>query len=145
MLVAPLCLPLCDPMDCSPPGSSVYGISQARILEWVASSFSRGIFLTQGSSHPWIEPGCPKLQSDALPSELPGKPRKTVWVHSNSLQSCPFCDLMDYSPPGSSVQWDFPGKNTGVGCHALLQGICLTRGSKPSSVAFCRQIFFFYH
>ena len=33
---------LCDPMDCSPPGSSVYGISQARILEWVAISFSRG-------------------------------------------------------------------------------------------------------
>ena len=31
----------CDPMDCSPPGSSVHGISQARILEWVAISFSR--------------------------------------------------------------------------------------------------------
>ena len=31
-----------DPMDCSPPGSSVHGISQARILEWVAISFSRG-------------------------------------------------------------------------------------------------------
>ena len=36
------CLTLCDPMDCSPPGSSVCGISQARILEWVAISFSRG-------------------------------------------------------------------------------------------------------
>ena len=33
---------LCDPMDCSPPGSSVHGILQARILEWVAISFSRG-------------------------------------------------------------------------------------------------------
>ena len=33
---------LCDPMDCSPPGSSVHGIFQARILEWVAISFSRG-------------------------------------------------------------------------------------------------------
>ena len=33
---------LCDPMDCSPPGSSVHGILQARILEWVAVSFSRG-------------------------------------------------------------------------------------------------------
>ena len=32
---------LCDPMDCSPPGSSVYGILQARILEWAAISFSR--------------------------------------------------------------------------------------------------------
>ena len=39
---------LCKPMDCSPPGSSVHGISQARILEWVAISFSGGIFPTQG-------------------------------------------------------------------------------------------------
>ena len=36
------CLILCNPMDCSPPGSSVYGISQARILEWVAMPSSRG-------------------------------------------------------------------------------------------------------
>ena len=41
-LVAKLCSTLCDPMDCLPPGSSVLGISQARILEWVAISFSRG-------------------------------------------------------------------------------------------------------
>ena len=33
---------LCDPMDCSPPGSSIHGILQARILEWVAISFSKG-------------------------------------------------------------------------------------------------------
>ena len=39
-LVAQLCLTLCDPMDCSPPGSSVHGILQARILAWVAISFS---------------------------------------------------------------------------------------------------------
>ena len=36
-----LCPTLCNPMDCSPPGSSVHGILQARILEWVAISFSR--------------------------------------------------------------------------------------------------------
>ena len=36
------CLTLCDPMDCSPPGSSVHGIPQARILEWVAMPFSKG-------------------------------------------------------------------------------------------------------
>ena len=36
------CLTLCDPVDCSPPGSSVHGILQARILEWVAYHFSRG-------------------------------------------------------------------------------------------------------
>ena len=40
--VAQSCLTLCDPMDCSPPGFSVHGIFQARVLEWVAISFSRG-------------------------------------------------------------------------------------------------------
>ena len=40
--VAPSCLTLCDPVVSSLPGSSVYGILQARILEWVAISFSRG-------------------------------------------------------------------------------------------------------
>ena len=44
------CLTLCDPMDCSPPGSSVHGILRTRILEWwVASSLLQGIFPTQGS------------------------------------------------------------------------------------------------
>ena len=42
VLVTQSCVTLCDPMDCSPPGSSVRGILQARILEWVAISFSRG-------------------------------------------------------------------------------------------------------
>ena len=40
-LAAKSCLTLCDPMDCTLPGSSVHGISQARILEWVAISFSK--------------------------------------------------------------------------------------------------------
>ena len=41
---------------------------------------------------------------------------------AKSLQSCPtLCDPMDCSPPGSSVHEDSPGKNTGVGCHFLLQ------------------------
>ena len=40
--VAQSCLILCDPVDCSPPGSSVHGICQARTLEWVAIPFSRG-------------------------------------------------------------------------------------------------------
>ena len=41
-LVIQLCLTLCNPMDCNLPGSSVHGILQARILEWVAMPFSRG-------------------------------------------------------------------------------------------------------
>ena len=45
------------------------------------------------------------------------------------LWSCPTsCDLMDHSPPDSSVHADSPGKNAGVGCHALLQGIFPTQG-----------------
>ena len=44
------CVPLfCQPVACDMPGPSVHGICQARFLEWVAISFSRGIFLTQGS------------------------------------------------------------------------------------------------
>ena len=62
------CLTLCDPVDCSPPGSSVHGILQVRIPEWVAVSFSRDL------PNPGIEPGSPALQADALSSEPPGKP-----------------------------------------------------------------------
>ena len=51
--VAQSCPTLCDPMDSSQPSSSIHGIFQARILEWVAISFSR-IFLTQG-----LNPGLP--------------------------------------------------------------------------------------
>ena len=67
VLVAQLCPTLCDPMDCSLPCSSVYGILQARILEWVAIPFS------QGRPDPGIEPGSPDWQADYLLSEPPGK------------------------------------------------------------------------
>ena len=61
----------CDPKNCSPPGSSVHGILQARILEWVATLFLQGVFLTQGSN--------PRLlcllqrQAGSLPLASPGK------------------------------------------------------------------------
>ena len=53
-------------------------------------------------------------------------------VHAQ-LQLClTLCDLMDYSLQGSFLRpWDFPGKNTGVGCHFLLWGIFPTQGSNP--------------
>ena len=57
----------CDPKDCSPPGSSVRGILQARILEWVAIPFSRGSFWPRDRT--WS----PALQADSLPSQPPGK------------------------------------------------------------------------
>ena len=51
-LVAQLCLTLCDPVDCRLPGSCVHGILQARILEWVAISFSRGS--SQARDQTWV-------------------------------------------------------------------------------------------
>ena len=64
--VAQSCPTLCDPVNCSLPGSSLYGILQARVLEWVAISFSRG------SSNSGIEPRSSAFQADALTSEPPG-------------------------------------------------------------------------
>ena len=53
-------------------------------------------------------------------------------MHAKLLQSCPtLCSPIDCSLPGPSVHGDSPGKNTGVGCHAFLQGILPTQGSNP--------------
>ena len=58
------------------------------------------------------------------------------------VQLCPtLCDSMDCSLPGSSVHADSPGKNTGVGCHALLQGIFPTQGSNQG-LLHCRRILY---
>ena len=68
VLVTQLCLTLCNPMDCSLPGSSVHGIFQARVLEWVAISSSGDL------PDPVIEPGSSALQADSLLSKPQGKP-----------------------------------------------------------------------
>ena len=246
-------LTVCEPRDCSPPSSSVHGISEARILEWVAISFSRGFSLprdwncipwigrlilyhwatseaqssrsivVQWLSHvwpfgsPWLQHtrlSCPSLSPKACSNSYP----LSQWYHpiilsffvpfSSFLQSfpasgsflisqffasgCPSIgasasvlpmNIQDWFPLGwtgwiflqskglsrvfsnTTVQkhqffgaqpslvscsvmsdsllssglyptrllcpWDSPGKNTGVGCHSLLQGIFLTQGSKP--------------
>ena len=65
MLIVQSCPTLCDPVDCSSPGSSVHGISQATILEWVAIPFSRDL------PDPGIEPGLPTVQADSFLSEPP--------------------------------------------------------------------------
>ena len=71
---AQLCLTLCNSMDCRRPGSSIHGIFQTRILEWVAISFSRDL------PDPGVEPMSPSLQADALPSEPPGKPHIYTYI-----------------------------------------------------------------
>ena len=68
-------LTLCDPVDYSPPGFSIHGILQARILEWVA-------FPSPGDiPSPGIEPRSPALQADALPSEPSGRPRHKAFLN----------------------------------------------------------------
>ena len=55
---------------------------------------------------------------------------------AKSLQSCPtLCDPIDGSPAGSPVPWDSPGKNTGVGCHCLLQ--CMKVKSESEGAQSC--------
>ena len=82
-LVAKLCPTLCKPMDCNPPGSSAHGISRARILEWVAISFSRGssqprdctyifclaggFFTTEPSGKPLSQFSCSVVSDSATP------------------------------------------------------------------------------
>ena len=122
---------LFDHMDCSPPGSSVHEILQARTLEWVAIPFTRGIFPTQG----W-NPGLLLWQVDSLLSEPPGKPLLCLPVRSVLVaQSCAtLCDPMDCSLPVSSVHGILQARildwvDIPLGSHSLLQGIFLTRGS----------------
>ena len=59
-------LSLCDPMDCSPPGSSLDGISQARILEWLAISFSRRSFRPRNQTRSPVSWADPKLSHQFL-------------------------------------------------------------------------------
>ena len=79
MLVTQSCLTL-YPMDCSPPGSSVHGILQARILEWASISFSRVL------PNPGIEPRSPALWANSLPAEPQGKPKNTRVGNLSLLQ-----------------------------------------------------------
>ena len=81
------CPTLCDPIDGSPPGSPVPGILQARILEWVAISFS-----------------------NAWKRKVKVKFLSRVWLLATPWTAA-------YQAP---LSMDFPGKSTGVGCHALI-------------------------
>ena len=76
VIVAQWCLTLCDPTVWSLSVSSVHGILQARILEWVAVSFSRGS--SQPRDQTWVS-----YIADSLPSEPPGKP--IIYRHSDFI------------------------------------------------------------
>ena len=90
-------LTLCDPVDCSPPGSSVCGILQARILEWVAMPSS-----STGSSQP-------RDQTQVSCLLLPALAGGFLSSTSEVAQSCPtLCDPMDCSTPGFPVLHPLP-------------------------------------
>jgi len=71
-LVAQWCSTLCNPMDCSPPGSSVLGDSPSKNTRVDCHAFLQGIFPPRG-----IEPKSPALQADSLLTEPPRKPKNT--------------------------------------------------------------------
>ena len=128
-------------MDCSPPGSSIHGIFQARVLEWSAISFSRGSSLPRDRTRvSRIASRCfYHLSHEGFPLTI------CLLLDYPSLlcsvtQSClTLQDPMDCSPPGSSVHGDSLGKKAGVGCHSLLQGIFPTQGLNPG-LPHCRRI-----
>ena len=145
--VAQSCPTLCDPMDCSLPGSSVHGIFQARLLEGVAISFSSGssqrrdrtrvshtasrrftIWATRGEwlskapswhLHFWL---CWSYWYQIGPTTV----HVRVLSHFSSAESL---WLHGLSPTRLLCPQDYPGNNNGVGCHALLQGIFPNQGS----------------
>ena len=108
LLMDPVCakslqsyLTLCDPMNCSSLGSSIHGILQARIPEWVAISFSRGSSWSQGSNphhlhllH-WqegsllgIKPRSRALQADSLHLSSPGKHGSPTTLYGQGSRVC---------------------------------------------------------
>ena len=113
-LVAQSCPTLWNPLDCSPPGSSVHGILQARILEWVAVLSSRGSFWPRD----WTSVSC-LLAAQVL-----------LWKWKSL--SC----VGLFGSHGSP--WNSPGQNTGVGSLSLLQGIFPTQGLKKG-LPHCKQ------
>ena len=94
---------LSDPMDCSPPGSSIHGILQARVLEWGAIAFFKYSLCYC----------CCQVDSVVSDSVRPHR----------------------WQPTRFPRPWDSPGKNTGVGCHCLLQ--CMKVKSESEVTQLC--------
>ena len=98
----------CNPMDCSPPGSPVHGILQARILEWVAISSSRG------SSWPRD-----RTLISLSPALAGGFFLEALWDSGVTLKAQLLSGVRLCDPVGCSLPARLSGKNTGVVCHFL--------------------------
>ena len=110
----------CNPTDCSLPGSSVHGISQAKVLEWLAIAFSRGFFQPRDQTHiscigKWI------LYQWAA-REIPLNSYMLLLLLLE-VASVVFHSVRPHGqqPTRLPRPWDSPGKNTGVGCHFFLK------------------------
>ena len=93
--VSQLCLTLCNFMDCYPPGSSVHRISQARILQWVVTSFSKGSSQTRDWTHYLL-----RRQADSLPL--------------SHLGSCYMCSNTSTGFCSTNFKWYFELSPRGV-------------------------------
>ena len=132
------CPTLCDPTDGSPPGSSVPGILQPRIVGWVAISSSnarkwkvkvKSLSCVRLVATPWLQP-TRLLHPWDFPGKNTGvgchfllqcmkvKSEKWKWSHSVVSDSSRPHGLQ---PTRLLRPWDFPGKSTGLGCHCLLR------------------------
>ena len=119
MLVALSCPTLCNPMDCSTPGSSVCEIFQARVLEWVAISFFRGS--SQPRDQTWVSCIAGRCFTIWAIREVPYVCLLLLLLsHFSRVQPCA---THRRQPTRLPHPWDSPGKNTGVDCHLLFQCI----------------------
>ena len=133
------------PSKCLFPQSCVSSISSVIKSHWPPKSNSLGVFSPFARSPGW-EICCGSQKNTDLPQSLRGlwvlmctrlclKPIMAPLFVSDSLPS------LGLQPIRFLYPWNFPGKNTGVGCHSLLQGIFLTQGSNPG-LLHCRQILY---
>ena len=119
------CPTLGNPMDCSPPGSSIHGIFQARVLEWVAISFSRRSSLPRDWT--WVSCIVSRCFTIWATREVTKWINLLKWIKLIYNHSDFFSVMYDsvqpqrWQPTRLPRPWDSPGKNTGVGCHFLLQ------------------------
>ena len=111
------CPPLCNPMDCSPPGSSVHGILQARILEWAAIPSSRGSSQPRDLSHVSY---CSCIAGNFLPLSHQGS---LIWPYWHPVLALPVSRtarnkcLLFMSQPTCSVFLQHPNGQKELGCE----------------------------
>ena len=114
--------------DYSPQGLSVYGDSSGKNTGVSCHALLQGIFPTQGPN-----PSLQHYRWILYHLSHRGSPDIYVCVYLVTQSCTTLCNPMDCSPPGCSVCWDSPGKNTGMGCYALLHGNLPNWEIKPRS------------